>query len=240
MVYRYFNDDGVSDSGSERSNSPNSGNGARPTDDLLSHNGSSGALVGPVAARRPLLGGAGSDGADDSGVEADPSQRQMTLYDSNSRKKRTGETDDEEMPPPYDDDEDEGVGMEQDASFESMHGGRLYDAVNEPTWSFAALESPANNSDIGADADNDDNGSMDANISDEEGGQHNYGSFVSSDIQGQGSFQLERHNQAIMEDEDDTLQLNIDSAMEDAVRQSVEVEEEHGELLHDGDTEMKH
>jgi hypothetical protein len=229
-----MNDEEASDSGSERSNSPHSGNGVRPTGGSLSHNGS-GALVGPVAARHLLRGGAvGSDGADDSGAELDPEQGQMMLYQSSSnRQKRMGEI--EEELPPYD--EDEGVGMERDHEFDSMHGGGIMGAVSEPTWSFAALNGQTNNSDM--DADNDDNGSMDANLSDNEDAPPTYGPFLSSDANGEGSFQLEHNEHATLDDEDDDLVQIADSAMEDAVRQSVEVDDAHKQA-HDDDTEMGH
>lgn len=231
MVHQYMNGDEGSDSGSEGSNSPsgNSGNGARPTDDL-SHNGSSGALIGPVAVRPPLHGGAGLDGVDDSGVQ------RITRYGSNSRRKRMGRNDgdDDQELPPYDD--DEGVSMEHDQFFDL---GSL--TVPPSGWGWSALDRIRQNSDIDADADNDDTGSMDANHSDHDDGRAIYRPLVGADNAGQGSFALHGENTTVVDDDED-YDMTLGASNTDKVRQSVEVDDEYGVRRHDHDEdiEMKH
>jgi ubiquitin carboxyl-terminal hydrolase 4/11/15 len=135
--------DGEADSetSTDASDLGKSGNGRRLGDS--SPNGSSSALVGPVAARPPL--GVGSAGA------AKPQQTGIL------------DEDDDNLLPAYD--EDEGIAMDpREGTFSVLHAGAVMNPVISPAWNFDRLESLTGGppqvddegSDVAADGDDDD------------------------------------------------------------------------------------
>ncbi|KAF2674089.1 UCH-domain-containing protein [Microthyrium microscopicum] len=252
MVHQYFNADD-SDNTSDSNRSDRSGNGARPAGGTFYRNGSSGALKDPAAARPPLLGGASSDGGlgEDSGTEMENLSGMAMIPFNNSM----GLTSMEDLnnPPGYD---DEGVDMSETTLFSNMHGGRITNPVQQPSWSFDQLEADA---DGDGDVDSNAAAASDDDFDDATGGKkfEDFGDDEHDDQYGhQSSFQvnsgygpepehksqlsrytydpLENQHRSSPADDEDVPELSTFMDM-DTVQKSVETEEH--EVKHD--TEMK-